>query len=96
MLVQYDPELYPPDPQAFRPERFLDGAPEPYTWIPFGGGVRRCLGASFAQLEMKVVITAILRRARLQATRPAGEKARFRGVTVLPSRGGEALVDSLR
>jgi cytochrome P450 len=94
MLVQYDPELYPPDPQAFRPERFLDGAPEPYTWIPFGGGVRRCLGASFAQLEMKVVITAILRRARLQATRPASEKARFRGVTVLPSRGGEALVDA--
>jgi cytochrome P450 len=95
-LVQYDPELYPPDPDQFRPERFLDGAPEPYTWIPFGGGVRRCLGAAFAQLEMKVVIAAILRRARLRATRERAESARFRGVTLLPSRGGEAVVERMR
>ena len=93
LLVQYDPELYPPDPLAFRPERFLDGAPEPYTWIPFGGGVRRCLGAAFAQLEMRVVIATILARATLRASRPADEKARFRGVTLLPSRGGEAIVE---
>jgi cytochrome P450 family 135 len=95
MLVQYDPDLYPPDPQAFRPERFLEGAPERYTWIPFGGGVRRCLGAAFAQLEMKVVISAILRRARLRAARAADEKPRFRGVTVMPSRGGEAVVEAV-
>jgi cytochrome P450 family 135 len=94
LLVQLDPELYPPDPQVFRPERFLDGAPEPYTWVPFGGGVRRCLGAAFATLEMKVVISTILRRARLRAPRPAAEKARFRGVTLLPSRGGEAIVEA--
>ena len=94
-LIQYDPELYPPDPQEFRPERFLDGAPEPYTWIPFGGGVRRCLGAAFAQLEMEVVIRAILRRARLRASRERAESARFRGVTLLPSRGGEAVVESV-
>jgi len=94
MLVQYDPELYPPDPEVFRPERFLEGAPEPYTWIPFGGGVRRCLGAAFAQLEMKVVISTILRRSRLRAPRARGERARFRGATMLPSRGGEALVQS--
>ena len=93
--MQYDPELYPPDPEAFRPERFLDGAPEPYTWVPFGGGVRRCLGAAFAQLEMKVVIAAILRRARLRAPRERSESARFRGVTLLPSRGGEAIVESV-
>jgi cytochrome P450 len=93
MLVQYDPELYPPDPEAFRPERFLDGAPEPYTWIPFGGGVRRCLGAAFAQLEMKVVLSTILARAQLRAPSARGEKARFRGVTLLPSRGGEAIVE---
>jgi cytochrome P450 len=93
MLVQCDPELYPPDPQAFRPERFLDGAPEPYTWIPFGGGVRRCLGATFAQLEMKVVLATILARTELRARRTRNEKARFRGVTLLPSRGGEAVVE---
>jgi cytochrome P450 family 135 len=93
MLVQYDPALYPPDPEAFRPERFLDGAPEPYTWIPFGGGVRRCLGAAFASLEMKVVIRAIVSRVRLRARRARSEKARFRGATMLPSRGGEAVVE---
>ena len=93
LLVQYDPELYPPDPQAFRPERFLDGAPEPYTWVPFGGGVRRCLGAAFATLEMKVVISTILSRTRLRAPRPENENARFRGATLLPSRGGEAIVE---
>jgi cytochrome P450 len=95
LLVQLDPELYPPDPHTFRPERFLDGAPEPYTWVPFGGGVRRCLGAAFAQLEMKVVISAILARAQLKAPRERAEKARFRGVTVNPSRGGEAIVESV-
>jgi cytochrome P450 family 135 len=95
LLVQYDPELYPPDPHAFRPERFLEGAPEPYTWIPFGGGVRRCLGAAFAQLEMRVVISALVRRTRLRSPRLKSEKARFRGVTVLPSRGGEAIVESV-
>ncbi len=93
--VQQDPELYPPDPHAFRPERFLEGAPEPYAWVPFGGGVRRCIGAAFAQLEMKIVISKILGRARLRAPRARSEKARFRGVTVLPSRGGEAVVESV-
>jgi cytochrome P450 len=93
LLVQYDRELYPPDPQAFRPGRFLDGAPEPYTWVPFGGGVRRCLGAAFATLEMKVVIATILARTRLRAPRASPETARFRGATMLPDRGGEAIVD---
>jgi len=94
-LVQRDPSLYPPDPLAFRPERFLEGAPEPYAWIPFGGGVRRCIGASFAQLEMKIAIARILARARLRASREKDEKARFRGVTLLPSRGGEAVVEAV-
>jgi cytochrome P450 len=96
VLVQLDPELYPPDPQAFRPERFLDGAAEPYTWIPFGGGVRRCLGAAFATLEMKVVISKILSRTCLRAGRSKSEAVRFRGVTLLPARGGEAIVDRIR
>ena len=94
-LVQHDPELYPPDPEEFRPERFLDGAPEPYSLVPFGGGVRRCLGAAFAQLEMKMVIGAILKRARLRTARKRSESARFRGATVLPSRGGEAVVENV-
>ena len=95
LLVQLDPGLYPPDPHSFRPERFLDGAPEPYTWVPFGGGVRRCIGAAFAQLEMKVVISTILARVDLRVPRVRAEKVRFRGVTVLPSRGGEAIVASV-
>ena len=95
VLVQLDAELYAPDPEAFRPERFLEGAQDPYTWVPFGGGVRRCIGAAFAQLEMKVVIATILSRVVLRAPRTADEKMRFRGVTVLPSRGGEAEVTAI-
>ena len=93
MLVQLDPGLYGPDPEVFRPERYLEGAPEPYTWIPFGGGVRRCLGAAFAQLEMEVVIARIVERARLRAPRQRDESARMRGVTIVPVRGGEAIVE---
>jgi cytochrome P450 len=95
LLVQRDADLYPPDPEVFRPERFLDGAPEPYSWVPFGGGVRRCLGASFALLEMRVVIATILERAQLRPSRARDEKVRFRGITLMPSRGGEAVVTSL-
>ncbi len=94
MLIQYDPELFP-EPFVFRPERFLEGAPDSYTWIPFGGGVRRCIGAAFAQLEMKVVIATILSRAKLRAPRSKPEVARFRGITLLPSRGGEAIIEAL-
>ena len=87
MLVQYDPELYPPDPEAFRPERFLDGAPEPYTLVPFGGGVRRCLGAAFAQLEIRTVLQTVAARATLRATDTAPERIRLRHVTLVPEHG---------
>jgi cytochrome P450 len=76
-----------PDPAAFRPERFLGpDAPDTYTWIPFGGGTRRCLGASFAMFEMRVVISRVLERVRLQ---PLGrpEKRLRKGVTIVPKRG---------
>ena len=95
LLIQFDRDVYGPDAREFRPERFLEGAPESYTWIPFGGGVRRCLGAAFALLEMKIVISTVLARTRLRATRAKSEVARFRGVTLLPKRGGEAIVESI-
>jgi hypothetical protein len=71
-LVHNDPDTYP-EPDEFRPERFLGGTPDDAAWIPFGGGVRRCLGASFAQLEMKVVLREVLTRVRLRPTSPKPE-----------------------
>jgi cytochrome P450 family 135 len=90
--VHTRPDLYP-SPQEFRPERFLDGAAESYAWIPFGGGVRRCIGASFAQVEMRVVLHEVLRRVRLRAPSPRPERARVRHVTVVPARGCRVLVE---
>jgi cytochrome P450 len=81
-LVHHDPDIYP-NPFEFRPERFLDEPPGTYTWIPFGGGRRRCLGASFAMLEMKVALRAALRRYTLeQADGP--DLLRRRAITISP------------
>jgi cytochrome P450 family 135 len=80
-----------PEPYAFRPERFLDGAPSTYAWIPFGGGVRRCLGAAFAEMEMRVVLAEILRR---RVPRPASkhaERVARRNVTFSPRHGTRIL-----
>jgi cytochrome P450 len=84
-----------PDPTAFRPERFADGAPEPYTWVPFGGGTRRCLGASFAALEMREVLRAVASRFALRPDRPPGERMRRRSITLAPARGGTIIPDAL-
>ena len=89
-LAHRRPELWP-DPTAFRPERFLDGAPAPYSWLPFGGGVRRCAGAAFATMELHEVLRAVVRRFELRPDRPEGERMRRRGVTLTPSRGGRVV-----
>lgn len=80
------------DPRAFRPERFLDRKPDTYAWIPFGGGIRRCIGAAFAQAEMRIVLRALLRRARLEAVDPAPERVRRRNITFVPQHGATVRV----
>ena len=82
------PDLYP-DPLAFRPERFLEQPAGTYTWIPFGGGVRRCLGASFAQFEMAAVLRVLARRcARLEPDALVPERTARRSITLVPAREG--------
>jgi cytochrome P450 len=76
-----------PEPYAFRPERFLDTPPQTYAWVPFGGGVRRCLGAAFAEMEMRVAIAEVLRALDLRAATPRAERVARRNVTFSPRNG---------
>jgi cytochrome P450 family 135 len=82
-----------PDPEEFKPERFLDGSPPPYTFIPFGGGPRRCIGASFAIMEMKTVLRAVLQRVELRTPDQRPEQPRVHHVTQVPARGGRVIAN---
>jgi cytochrome P450 family 135 len=87
-------DLYP-HAREFRPERFLvEDPPDTYTWIPFGGGTRRCLGASFALLEMRIVLARVLQRAPdLRAADPKPAKVQFRAITLAPRSGTRVILD---
>jgi cytochrome P450 len=86
-MIHRDPKLFP-QPRRFDPDRFLaDDAPDTYTWVPFGGGTRRCLGASFAQMEMRIVIARVLERTALAAGDPELDEVRFSAITLSPRNG---------
>jgi hypothetical protein len=91
-LVHMASRHYGADAQEFRPERFLEGSPPSYTWIAFGSGVRRCIGAAFASLEMKVVLREVLARVSLAPAREGDEAVRVRGVMMHPAHEGEVIV----
>jgi cytochrome P450 len=90
-LVHRREDVYD-EPHSFRPERFLEQPAGTYTWIPFGGGVRRCLGASFAMFEMNQVLSTLVERLQIEAAEPRSERVRRRQITLAPSRGGEVVV----
>ncbi|HEY5261377.1 MAG TPA: cytochrome P450 [Solirubrobacteraceae bacterium] len=89
--TQRSPRVYP-DPLQFRPERFQEGQTAPYSFIPFGGGMRRCIGASFATMEIKTVLQTVLRCVDLRVADPRDERpARMRSLSIVPARGARAV-----
>src|SRR3954447_18392250 len=90
-LIHNDARWYD-EPQRFDPDRFLGRKPDTYKWIPFGGGMRRCIGAAFAHMEMDIVLRTLLSHLELAAASDPGERWRFRGVAFAPRKGGLAVV----
>ncbi len=85
-------DLYP-HPDRFDPDRFVDSQVETYEWLPFGGGVRRCLGASFAIFEMRTVIPIVLRRASLRLVEQRMDAVRRRAVVLVPQHGVRVVLE---
>ncbi|HET9197463.1 MAG TPA: cytochrome P450 [Solirubrobacterales bacterium] len=92
-LTHTRPDVYP-DPFAFKPERFLEDGPDTYSWIPFGGSVRRCIGATFAEFEMRVVLREVLTRCELRKASPEPERTGRRNITLSPKGGTPVVVTS--
>ncbi|MGH2852739.1 MAG: cytochrome P450 [Solirubrobacteraceae bacterium] len=84
------------DADAFRPERFLEEGAPPYTFIPFGGGPRRCIGASFATMEMRTILRTVLERVQLRAPSAKAERTKVHHITLVPARGGRVIVTARR
>ncbi len=93
VALHHREDVYP-DPFAFRPERFLEQKAGTYTWIPFGGGIRRCLGAALAMAEQRVVLREVARRTDMRPAKPDPESPRQRNVTMIPNRGGRVVISS--
>src|SRR3954447_13347282 len=93
-LVHMRPDLYP-EPEVFRPERWLDDQVESYAWLPFGGGIRRCIGAALAQAEMVEALRVIVARVQLEPVRPEADPVVLRGVTLAPKHGVRVRVVSV-
>jgi cytochrome P450 len=91
--LHFREDIYP-EPWEFRPERFLDGKVDNYAWIPFGGGVRRCVGAAFAEFEMRIVLREIVSRAQLRAPDPEPEPVRIRNITLAPGKGARVVLEA--
>jgi cytochrome P450 len=91
-LIHYRPDIYP-EPMTFRPERFLERQPGTYTWIPFGGGAHRCIGGSFALMEMRIVLSALLSRMTLRAPDHKPEGVRNRAIISLPASQAKVVLE---
>jgi cytochrome P450 len=90
LQIHQNPDVYP-NPERFDPQRFIDTKPNTFSWVPFGGGTRRCVGAAFAHMELDIVLRTVLRHFTIQTTDAPGEKWHNRGVAFTPKKGGRVV-----
>jgi cytochrome P450 len=94
-LAQRNPDVYP-EPERFRPERFVGVQPDPVSWLPFGGGIRRCIGAQFALYEMKIVLATMLAHCEFSLAQASPARAVRRAVTLFPEHGTRIQITNVR